>query len=317
MIKKRFPIFLTAALMPFLCACAGNSSPEKLVGKLQSALDQGDLQALLTLAEPDRTMESPVPAGAPLFPFNILLELAPHCHFTYQCTVSLKPVEDADKARWKKVESEQGGVFAVAPMGILAVKGKGRIDPKKVLSTDMPIAQQDGSWRILIARYTPEKLAELRKLTTQDRFDELVAGLKLDLSQMQALPADGGKAGDWLRETIRARSAAIAAKDVTALAASMNDEWKVHAHNLQAETSEGSAIPLVVRQQYLQIYAIGATQQMRILGGYIQEDATFSEAYLIGEGKNGAGQSLKGAVRLYKRTNEDWKIGSEFMWEVP
>lgn len=288
---------LLAALSP-LAACSG--TPESLATQLQTALEKGDMDAVMALARIDDT-----PAQLRFF----LLDQVRECGMASTvCTASAQPLDEEFKQSLGGL-AEQGLESSAQPEGIILVQAK-ESDGSGSGKLQMPFAKVDGKYRLVAQRYTAAKLAALRATTNAQLLDQmLAAGIYDDASgerrtdwkdSATALPADGGEPGQALAKSAAALHAAVLAKDPDAAANSGNSFAKLI---FADKDFEGKPVPLEVRKAKLHTQGLRFLHDVKVGGGWLRGN----EAILLVDAKDGIGWIERGAVFLTK-DGEGWNV---------
>jgi hypothetical protein len=286
---------LKACAMLSLCAavsaCAGNS-PDGLASSLQTALTTGDVDSALAL------LDSPnIPSQQMFFYVHMLVD----CTNGATCTTKAVPLTEEFNKRLAS-QKEQGFDFAAAPEGLvqISVTGEGMKG-----STTVPYAKVGGSYKILGAHFSAQKIAELKAQTAQAKTDALLAagvGFPPDpewKTHATALPADGGEAGAALVSLVKARTDAVKAGDVEKRIA-VGDERDaiIYAAKSRATGKENS---LKSRQVDMRAQSMRELADVKVLGGYQNGDT----AVLTVEGHDGHGWAVRG-VQVMQQKNGKW-----------
>jgi hypothetical protein len=303
---------LALALVPALGGCAGG--PDALAERFEQALARGDADAILALAHVER---------APALARYMLMKLPDDCRGGTVCAVS---VVEAD-AEWKRRSdadlARTGTELPVAAEGLLEVAGRpaagAAAGSGRTLRVRLPYARIGGQYRIVLARYTTARLAELEATTAQAAAEATLAlGVEDPVSgerdldwraKAAPLPSDGGEPGAALATHVQALAAALRAGDVDA-AMTLKGAWGKVA--LAAVDRNGDPIPLADRQRKLRAHALRFLTEVRVLGGYQLGDT----ALLVVEGRNGAGNAVRGAW-LMQRRDGNWIEQGDDVIEIP
>jgi hypothetical protein len=309
------PTTLIASLACAVALCSCAKGPERLASDLKKALDKKDQDALLALAD--------LKQAPSMLTFEVL-DLADECAAPMICTVTTKPVDAAWQQNSDKQMVAQKSEWRIKPEGVVLLEGNpDPAAPKDStagkMTMEMPYAQVDGHYKLVMAHYTADRLAELKATTPQSATDATLAlGIGKPGSSERnmdwkttatALPAGGGEAGVAYVANVAEVAAAIKANDVDALATATGDWGRLV---LGPKQHNGDPVPLDKRQRKMRAQAVRMVVAAQVLGGYQIED----QAVLMIEGTNGAGNTVRGAV-VMERTDGAWKSAGEDLVEIP
>ena len=310
----RIAIRILPALFAITLAACGDKSdkPDTLKASLQKAIDAGDGPAVLALADLK---------GAPAMMSYMLLALPEDCSGDTVCTVSLAPVD----AEWEKQAAANPDAAdfesTAKPEGLLTITGKPKAEGGSgSMNMSLPYAKVDGGYRIVSQRYTAAKLAKLQATTAQAAAEATLAqGIpdqpgtsdrNMDWkAQATALPAGGGEPGAAYLANLQARTSAVKANDPDAAVAATG-AWGEAV--LGATDYSGAAVPMETRKAKLRAQAVRWPVEANVLGGWIKEPI----AVLVIEGRNGVGNTLRGA-QLMELVDGAWTTSSADFTEIP
>jgi hypothetical protein len=309
------PTTLIASLACAVALCSCAKGPERLASDLKQALDKKDQDALVALADLKQ---------APSMMLFEVLYLADECAAPMICTVTIKPVDAAWQQKSDTEVAAQKSEWRVKPEGVILLEGhpdpaapKGSTAGK--MTMEMPYAQVDGGYKLVMARYTAARLAELKATTPQAAADATLAlGIGKPGSSERnmdwkttatAVPAGGGEAGAAYLASVAAVGAAIKANDVDALAKATGDWGRAV---LGPKNFDGTPVPLDKRQRKMRAQAVRMVVAAQVLGGYQLED----QVVLVIEGTNGGGNTVRGAI-VMERGEGGWRSAGEDLIEIP
>jgi hypothetical protein len=273
--------------------CQGENN--KLATELQAALDAGDADAMLALAELSHS-----PAEVRFLYLGLLKD----CSGETKCTVSQASDEESKQ---EQAEAAQAQDFELpAPVEGVLVVSMVSADSKGTMK--LPYGQVDGQLRILGGRPTAAKLVELRAMSSEALMDELFAAGIADpetgerrtdwKTEAQELPAGGGEFGAVLSQQIAALNEAVKAQDPDAAMAA-GGRWGSMAFAAKRPW-DGQDIPFEARKLALRAQSVRFLKEAKVLGGYQRGE----EAVLSIEGIDGAGWLVRGPVIV--RKSGDW-----------
>ncbi|MCB1633403.1 MAG: hypothetical protein KDI51_02375 [Xanthomonadales bacterium] len=295
---------MRSTMMLVLCClagCAAANSPEQLAQEVQAALDRGDLEGFA--AHVDFT-------GTPALFQEMLLETVVECSSAMRCTVSLTEADSDFDARLARL-AEEGIELAHPVAGLLEIKAEARQPGDQAMpasTSSAPYALVEGRYRIINGRYTATRLAELQATSALDAVKATLQRGVLDPATMEVIPdwssqalslaEGGGEVGEAWLARIEAVSAAVQAGDPDA-AWEASGAW---GRRILSPTDYfGNPIPMEVRKRLLRTEALGMVATAQVLAGFQLDDL----ALLVIEGRNGAGNTLRGAM-FVKRTELGW-----------
>lgn len=305
------PRLLTLAVVLALTGCG--DTPEGLAGRVESALESGDADALVANTEI---------AQAPAMMHYVLLDLPNKCGADVVCTVVAKPVDPAWEKSRRERAAQQGMELSETIAGVLEIKGHDSKEPdasKNSLKLELPFAKVGEQFKIVSGRLTDAKLAELEATSAQATAEALLAEGIHDpqtnerdtawKSKATPLAADGGEPGRAYLAEVEALATAVAANDVDA-AAKVLGAWG--AMVLGPADHSGKPVPLASRQLKLRAQATRFVLQTKVLGGW----QLGNTAVLVIEGVNGAGAAVRGA-QLMSLQGGRWTQDVAQLVEIP
>lgn len=282
---------------------AAADSPQDLAKRIQKAIATKSMDALA--AEVDQFASL---SGMEQF---AILDMVVDCQ-TAACTASVGPLSAKASERIKSQAAD--GLEATAkPEGSIELTMKSA-DGTGSMSGHFPYAKVGGVYKVVGARPSAARLAQLRATTPQAATDALLAkGVDGDAAwrtKARSLPAGGGEPGAAWLASVQALGAAVAAKDPDA-AAKARGSW---GRSVLGPTDyAGKPRPLEERRLKLRSQSARFIVAAKVLGGYQLGDT----AVLTIEGTNGAGHTLKGPIVLAKRDGT-WDVSNHFaLVEVP
>lgn len=306
--RRLAPLFLALPL----AACA--EGPDSLKSALQNALDTGNGTAVIALADLK---------GAPAMAHYLLLSMVDQCSDKKVCKVELTPITPEWEKRSAESAARQGLEPKLKPEGLLRVTGKARDakpDAKNEMTTTLPYANVDGKYRLVGQHFSAAKRAELEGTTAQAQAEKtLAAGIPDEpgtnernaqwKSTATALPPGGGEIGKAYLARLGQRAAAAKANDPDAAVAATGQWGEVV---LGAKEHDGTPRSMDVRKRKLAAQAPRWEVEAQVLGGWVKDRM----AVLVVEGKNGAGNIVRGA-QLMEQVNGKWESGAADLLEVP
>ncbi len=292
-----------ALLSVLLIASGGQaaSTPDGLIKALQVALDKGDFEAALKLADI---------ADAPAELHFFFLDTVRECASEATCTASTAAADDALRQRLK-AQAEQLHAQAPAIEGVVKVDVKSR-DGSGSGTMEMPYANVGGEYKLTSIHFTDAEFAALRSKSDQALLDELFAqGIRDAEGESRTdwataatkLPADGGEAGKAFVAQTTAMSAAVDARDPDA---AMHSGGQMATIVFRDKDFEDKPIPLVDRKQKLHVQSLRMLRDVKVNGGYQLGD----DAVLMVEARNGIGWIVRGPIVL-SRDGDNWDRAGE------
>jgi hypothetical protein len=313
MIKALKQFFRTslcrAVLVPIslvgLSACAAES-PDVLVKRLQSALDQADADGALALGDF---------AQAPPMVISTYMGILESCAYVNYCKVTLGEFN---------AEQEQAGLakrglhYTIAPIGELKIAMTWRKDGANGGKASLPYALVGKAHRIVYASYTPAELARLRAKTTQQLLDDALQQGIADLSLSEnrsdwrtaakPLAADGGEIGKQFQTRAQAIYEAANKLDLAGLLSAGGLE---EARNYYAFDASGKPLPAKVMALRLRQNLPNYPSSVKVLGGLERNDVDGKQVLLLIEAILPNGWIERGPVliNIYPETSaSDWRF---------
>jgi len=295
---------LTMMIAAGLCSACQAGGPDGLAAEFAKAADAGDATALRALVDL---------AGSPSDIHFALLNTIDECAGSNTCTATVGPITPDWETQTKQVLDHEGASFPVAPEGLITLQVKDA-EGKDSGSMDVPYAKVGDAYRLVAAKYTPEKLVELRARTAQSVVDDVVARKSEELGEdwkagATDLGADGGEPGKAFAAHVQAAAQGVQSEDPDLVAKHTGDRGAII---FGAENYEKKPIPMDVRKAKLRAQAPRMLVEAKVLGGWQRDDL----ALIAYEGRNGAGNIERG-VAMMERRGDAWSHESSRNVEFP
>lgn len=273
-------------------ACA-SSTPEQLAADLQNALQAGDIDATLALAELD---------GAPPEVLYFYADMVPDCYGATRCTVELAPYDEDRAAKDRANEVEQGFSSPYPPIGLLVVKSESQDGSGEQRSkVKLPYAKIGSEHRIVAGRFSEAKLAELRATSTQTLVDRMLERGVRDPATGEprtdwktvatVLPAGGGEVGAWFKQHTEQMYRLGKAGDLEGVIAA-GGRWEAMLYG--DKEFDGTPRPRELRLLKLRTNVLRSLASLDVLGGYQYGDDTV----LVIEGRSDNGWVVRGPIMI-------------------
>jgi hypothetical protein len=290
--------FATLVFSLALAAC-GSSTPEKLAAQMEKALQNGDADAVLALGDL---------AGAPPDALFFYLDMVPECLSGSACKVTLAPYTAEAAKEDSARAAEQGIEMAHPPVGMLVISSQST-DPKVQggMKMELPYAEVDGAYKVIVGRYTAAKLVELRATSTDALVDKMLAGGIYDDATSThrtdwkaiatVLPAGGGEVGAWFKQRTEAVHVAAKAADLEGVIKA-GGSWEAMLY--RDKDYDGKPISKQVRLLKLRAQSMRALATVNVLGGYQYGTDTL----LAIEGTTSSGWIVRGPILVSERDGD-------------
>jgi hypothetical protein len=288
--KKHWLVPLITSLL--LAACGGGT-PERLAADMQKALQSGDLDAALELADLN---------GAPPEILFFYADMVPDCQSGDTCIVSLGPYSAERAEQDRASAAEQGFEIAHTPLGVLVVSSQSKDAAGESSSKlQMPYAKVDGKYKVIVGSYSQAKLAELRATPTDALVDKMLAGgiydnatqaRRTDWKEIASvLPVGGGEVGAWFKQRTEAVHKAAKTGDPEAVIKA-GGSWEAMLY--RDKEYDGSPVSKERRQLKLRAQTLRSLASVNVLGGYQYG----SDTLLIIEGISDNGWVVRGPILI-------------------